>query len=243
MKKFHFSALAVLAGVAFSAMLAFSGELQWTKPEQGRTQSVQVHPAVQTKTAAPVSLEFPVILAQNVEEKTVVDAAGQTDVTVAKPAAAPLPKSSVLKKTPCDYELKSITAISHDIRRKGNELPEECPQHYNAYSGRHFDRTCYQWKASNLCTKAAYFEDVQLDRYGHSSCPAMEPIISGAKFFATVPLLPYYAGVMPPNECVYTLGHYRVGNCSPYMIQPFPISFRGALFEAGAVGGAIAILP
>jgi hypothetical protein len=50
-------------------------------------------------------------------------------------------------------------------------------------------------------------------------------------------------GVEPPTECVYALGHYRPGSCAPYMCDPIPISYRGALFQAGAVVGAAAVLP
>jgi len=100
------------------------------------------------------------------------------------------------------------------------------------------------WKASALSTRAAYFEDVQLERYGHTIvCPALQPVVSGAKFFATIPFLPYKMGVTPPNECVYTLGHHRPGNCAPYMVQPCPVSLRGALFQAGAVTGAVFAIP
>jgi hypothetical protein len=140
-------------------------------------------------------------------------------------------------------DLKSIKEIGYDIRPTADELPKECPLQTIPYNGRHFAQTCYQWKASALCTKAAYFEDVQLERYGHSICPVFEPVISGAKFFLTIPFLPYKAGLFTPNECVYTLGHYRAGNCSPYMLDPLPISVRAILFEGAAVGGAIALLP
>jgi hypothetical protein len=50
-------------------------------------------------------------------------------------------------------------------------------------------------------------------------------------------------GVEPPCECIYALGHYRPGNCAPYMCNPVPLSFRGALFEAGVVTGTAAALP
>jgi len=141
--------------------------------------------------------------------------------------------------------LKSIRGISHDIRpTQTGELPEECVIDGTPYYGRHFDQSCFMWKASAVSTKAAYFEDVQLERYGHTIvCPALQPVVSGAKFFATIPMLPYKMGVTPPNECVYTLGHYRSGSCSPYMVEPFPISARGALFEAGAVAGAVLAIP
>ena len=124
-----------------------------------------------------------------------------------------------------------------------DQLPTECPLVTTPYSGRHFSRTCFQWKASALCTKAAYFEDVQLERNGHSVCPALEPVLSGARFFLTVPVLPYKMGLTPPSECVYTLGHYRVGNCAPHMLDPLPISIRAALFEGAAIGAGIALIP
>ena len=121
--------------------------------------------------------------------------------------------------------LKSIREISHDIRpTHAGPLPEECVIEHSAYYGRHFAQTCFMWKASALSTRAAYFEHVQLERYGHTKvCPALQPVVSGAKFFATIPLLPYKMAITPPHECVYTLGHHRPGVRSPYMAQPFPI--------------------
>jgi len=141
--------------------------------------------------------------------------------------------------------LKSIRGVSHDIRpTRSDVLPEECAIVGDPYHGRHFSQSHFMWKASALSTQAAYFEDAQLERHGHTKvCPALQPVVSGAKFFATIPILPYKMGVTPPNECVYTLGHYRTGSCAPYMAEPFPISPRGALFQAGAVAGGIAIIP
>ena len=49
---------------------------------------------------------------------------------------------------------------------------------------------------------------------------------------------PYCMGVTPPCECIYVLGHYRPGSCAPRYIEPVPISWRGALFQAGAVVAA-----
>ncbi|MDR0337796.1 MAG: hypothetical protein LBI18_11970 [Planctomycetaceae bacterium] len=176
----------------------------------------------------------------------------QTDVTAQSGGTtpAPIPNDTLISGSsnrgiicPDKAGFKSIRDISFDIRPMPGELPKECPLITTTYNGRHFSQTCYQWKASGVCTKAAYFEDVQLERYGHSVCPFLQPVISGAKFFLTVPLLPYKMGITPPGECVYTLGHYRVGNCAPYMLDPFPVSVRAVLFEAAAVGGAVALIP
>jgi hypothetical protein len=105
------------------------------------------------------------------------------------------------------------------------------------FRGRNWARTNFAWKASGLCHKPLYFEDVQLERYGHSWNPVLQPFMSAGHFFASVALLPYHMGINPPNECVYALGYYRPGSCAPYMIEPFPLSLRGAAFEAAAVTG------
>ncbi|MGL4942337.1 MAG: hypothetical protein ACRC46_04010 [Thermoguttaceae bacterium] len=137
-----------------------------------------------------------------------------------------------------------IRNISIDIRPdSANGLPKECPVPQNPYEARQRETTCFHWKASALATKGAYFEDVQLERYGHTICPVLQPVISGAKFFVGVPLIPYKAGVRLPNECFYTLGYYRVGDCAPYVVEPVPLSVRGGLFQAGAIVGGAAMFP
>ena len=126
----------------------------------------------------------------------------------------------------------------------GQDFPVECSIDDGTWhEGRCWDETTYMWKASALCHKPLYFEDEALERYGHSWGPYLDPFVSGAHFFCKLPVLPYCMGVQPPNECVYALGHYRPGNCAPYMINPVPLSCRGGLFQAGAVVGAAAALP
>jgi hypothetical protein len=119
---------------------------------------------------------------------------------------------------------------------EGEDFPCDCkvgrdfqlPQ----FVARNFTPTIFTWKASGICHKPLYFEDVQLERYGHSWNPIVQPFVSGAHFFVSVPLLPYKMGLRPPHECVYTLGYYRPGSCAPYMFEPIPLSLRAAAFEA-----------
>ncbi|MGI9454926.1 MAG: hypothetical protein ACR2NU_00095, partial [Aeoliella sp.] len=87
------------------------------------------------------------------------------------------------------------------------------------------------------------FEQHHLERYGHSWGPCLQPIVSGAHFFTRLPVLPYCKGLYPPNECIYPLGHYRPGNCAPYMVDPIPFTWRAALFQAGATVGTAGVLP
>jgi hypothetical protein len=127
---------------------------------------------------------------------------------------------------------------------EGEDYPFECSVDDGMWhEGRCWEQTTYLWKASALCHKPLYFENEMLERYGHSWGPVLDPIVSGAHFFSRLPILPYCMGVEPPHECIYALGHYRPGSCAPYMINPVPISLRGALFQAGAVVGTAAALP
>lgn len=146
-------------------------------------------------------------------------------------------------------ELKSSTLVDVSLSiavggTEGEDFPFECSIDDGTMApGRFWNQTTYLWKASAMCHKPLYFEEEQLERYGHSCRPCFQPFVSGAHFFCTLPVLPYCMGVEPPMECIYALGHYRPGSCAPYMINPVPLSCRGALFQAGAVTGAAAAIP
>jgi hypothetical protein len=75
--------------------------------------------------------------------------------------------------------------------------------------------TDFNWAATGMYHKPLYFEEVNLERYGYTMSPVLQPLISGAHFFATIPVLPYKMTTHPPHECYYTLGHYRPGSCAP----------------------------
>ena len=126
----------------------------------------------------------------------------------------------------------------------GTDLPFGCTlDDGSVYTPRSWNEVTYMWKASGQCHKPLYFENAHLERYGHSWGPGLQPIVSGAHFFTRLPVLPYAMGLKPPCECIYPLGHYRPGNCAPYMIDPIPFTWRAALFEAGAWAGGAAIVP
>ncbi len=122
-------------------------------------------------------------------------------------------------------------------------MPVTCAIDDRSFPTRGFVDTTVTWKASGACHKPLYFEDVQLERYGHEWGPFAQPVLSTAHFFGNVLVLPYKMGIHPMNECQYSLGHYRPGNCAPWTVGPIPISLRGALFQAKVVTGAALILP
>ena len=144
---------------------------------------------------------------------------------------------------PSVKDLKHIADLTTNITPSEGDLPHDCPLGGAAFQPRAFAPITYAWTASGLCHKPLYFEDVQLERYGHMLGPWSQPIASAANFFVSIPALPYKMGLEPPTECIYTLGYYRPGDCAPYMIDPLPLSVRGALFEAGAWVGGVAIFP
>lgn len=122
-------------------------------------------------------------------------------------------------------------------------IPTECTLADSRYDGRYWEGTTLTWKASALCHKPLYFEEVQLERYGHSAAPVLQPVLSSAHFFLNIAALPYNMGIHPPNECRYPLGYYRPGNCAPWLVPPIPLSIRGGLLAAGTYLGGIYIIP
>jgi hypothetical protein len=177
---------------------------------------------------------------------------GQPLPDVAPPTAAAIEKEREDSQAACADSLEKLRAntiskVDLNIAvtgTEGEDFPFECSLDEGTWhAGRSWPQTTYLWKAAALCHKPLYFEDEQLERYGHSFAPCFQPLVSGAHFFTRLPVLPYCMGVEPPLECIYALGHYRPGSCAPYMCDPIPISYRGALFQAGAVVGAAAALP
>jgi hypothetical protein len=112
-----------------------------------------------------------------------------------------------------------------------------------AYTPRNWVSMTMTWKASNLCHKPLYFEEVNLERYGHTAGPVLQPVVSSAHFFLNIAVLPYKMGVHTPCECQYALGYYRPGNCAPWIVPPVPISLRGGLTQAAVMTGMFWAIP
>lgn len=116
--------------------------------------------------------------------------------------------------------------------RPGDGLPEE------RWSG-----SLLQWAASELDHQPLYFDDVPLERYGQSLCPCLQPFCSAARFYGSLPVLPYKVGLDHPWDSVSTLGYYRLGTCAPPTHQSLPLDFRAAFLEGGTWVGLIFLLP
>ena len=107
----------------------------------------------------------------------------------------------------------------------------------------------FNWDATCLCYQPLYFEEINAERYGyvcggHCCCSCIaQPAASAAHFFATIPALPYCLAAECPTECVYTLGHYRPGNCVPWRWNWPPCDLHAAAITAGVYTGFVFALP
>jgi hypothetical protein len=115
--------------------------------------------------------------------------------------------------------------------------PDEIRIAQGNFTRRVFPWSDYQWEASNLWYYPLYFEDVPLERYGHSRPFLIQPFFSAAKFAVQAVGLPYQATIDPIRKCKYPLGYYRIGDCVPYKYYQIPWNTEAALVEAGFVVG------
>lgn len=179
---------------------------------------------------------------------------------VASPSAIPTPATSDQSRAkvscPTPDELKNLYRTLSSIEVKAapssGQLPIDCSDRLFAKpadpsaagnTSRAWGQIEYQWRPTELAHQPLYFDDVPLERYGQTVSPALQPVISGARFFGTLPILPYKTGLNGPWERVSTLGYYRPGSPAPCVRQTVPLEFDAAFIESGAWVGMIFLLP
>ncbi|MEQ1824300.1 MAG: hypothetical protein ABL921_00045 [Pirellula sp.] len=145
--------------------------------------------------------------------------------------------------TRTSYLMRKLSDYDQAYVAQSWSIPITCSIDDGSFPSRDFVETTMTWKASGACHKPLYFEDVQLERYGHEWGPAAQPVVSTLRFFGGVAVLPYKMGIHPMNECQYALGHYRPGSCAPWTIGPVPLSLQGALMQAKFVTGTALAMP
>lgn len=101
----------------------------------------------------------------------------------------------------------------------------------------------YAWHPSNTYSHPLYFEDAMLERHGHERFPALQPFVSGARFFTTVPLMPYLMTVRPACVDHYSLGHFRPGTPAPALLQRPPYQRDAVVVQGLVTAGGFLIIP
>lgn len=101
---------------------------------------------------------------------------------------------------------------------------------------------CY-WSAANTFSNPRYFEDRMLERHGQECIACLQPLASGARFFGTVPMLPYLWTISNPCVREYSLGHYPAGQRVPIMLQRPPYVNSASVVETGVAAALIIGIP
>ena len=102
---------------------------------------------------------------------------------------------------------------------------------------------CVYWQPSSICHYPLRFEETMLERHGHVRLGCLQPLVSGVRFFTTIPMLPYLNTLQPCYEPVYALGNYRPGSCAPLLRDTIPYDKHAAVVEAMAVAGFFWAMP
>ena len=87
-----------------------------------------------------------------------------------------------------------------------------------------------------------YFEEANLERYGRT-CGPLQPALSGIRFFATIPSLPYAMTVHNPYKTYTTRWPYEAGWGAPKVKELRPLEAKPSLVQAGAITGLLFVLP
>ncbi len=130
-----------------------------------------------------------------------------------------------------------------NIKATTGDFPHECGIGAEAFVPRRWPEPTYTWKAAATCHKPLYFEQVAPERYGHTWGPVLEPIIEGAHFFVTIPLCPTKWAWNCPTSASIRWAITARAIAHLFMLDPLPLSVRGALFEGAAVTGAVLLVP
>ncbi|MBL9083583.1 MAG: hypothetical protein JNK76_17340 [Planctomycetales bacterium] len=161
-----------------------------------------------------------------------------------------VPPASATPEAPStsrEMPLRSITQLSADIRPPAGEVPFNhaavafrgeavglnSPE--NLRAGAPFYSTP---RAAGFVHRPLYFEQRATERDGRTF-GALQPAISGAAFFGTLPVLPYHMAARPQWQRISTGNGVR-----PTSDRLTPHEhLRGAIGQAAATTGAVFIFP
>jgi hypothetical protein len=160
----------------------------------------------------------------------------------------PMPNSPTAPRIPSLDAERPINAVTTNIADPSGRLPtdfavERFRGDYPAYLPRGWEDSVYFWDAPSMCIGPLRYEEVNLERYGYSHCPPIQPVLSGMRFLVTTMALPYSLAAHPPGTCQYPLGHYRPGSPAPFRhirpeLRPWP-----AAAECMTIAGLILLIP
>ncbi len=124
-----------------------------------------------------------------------------------------------------------------------DRCPEQLPLPILEGAERNFIDIEYCWDAPNLFRNPLYFEDVALERYGHTYCEPIQSIASASKFGLQLVGLPYQMALAPVHKRETSLGYYRPGDPAPHKCYQIPLNAEAAFKAAYVYTGMSFIVP
>jgi hypothetical protein len=121
--------------------------------------------------------------------------------------------------------------------------PEEVSLGDEPFSPRILPPSVFAWTASNIHYNPLYFQDVQLERYGHTYGNCIQPFVSVGRFGVQLLALPYQMTLDPPCKEMYPLGYYRPGEPAPKLCYQVPFNAKAAVVTGAFYSGLAVILP
>jgi hypothetical protein len=164
-------------------------------------------------------------------------------------AAESVPAGASQREAP-PFAVRPLDEVGVDVSLPSGPMPHDYALEHGVAAApaddaalRLWQGTAKQWSATNSVHQPLYFEQVNAERYGYGCAPCLQPIASTAHFFASAVALPYQMAADCPRSCVYTLGHYRPGDCGPRQRHYWPCSVKGGVVQAATVVGLVALIP
>lgn len=158
---------------------------------------------------------------------------GDQDVT-----AAPIDRETLVPPADLDEHIRTprgnyrglrpLGEICIDTGQPAGPLPEDVSGEFfpegstrleDTRELRNWPATVFQWQATDFFHQPLYFGHESLEVYGQSLNRHLQPLLSGARFFATIPVLPIKLAHTPPHVHISTLGQYRPGSPTPCLLQ------------------------
>lgn len=161
---------------------------------------------------------------------------GNDDVPL---TALPIERPSLVPPTPVEETidtpqgrprgLKAFEKIAVNLEPTSGPLPEDYSGDYfpdetiqleDARQRRDWPLTEFHWQAADVRHRPLYFDHPSLEMCGQSVNRHLQPLLSGTRFFLTIPLLPVKIARTPPGAHISTGGICGPGTPTSLPQQP-----------------------
>lgn len=121
-------------------------------------------------------------------------------------------------------------------------LPDPIPLPYGPDRQEGWVYSSKRWVPPVFCHQPTYYEDQMLENHGHERFPALQPMVSGARFYTGLFLTPYFYTIRGPFEDISSVGRYRPGSVAPALRQRPPYDPHAIGTQALSTGSGVLLL-